>query len=333
MPAPAKATLVTVACLALVPTIMAKENWNDHDRSGRYTCRDFADNYLISCEKNGIIFTNGDNDTFPLWYEQEVEGVRTDVRVANLSYLSADWYIGQMWDKIYESDPLPFTLSRDKVLQGKRDIIYLVDRIKGTVDLKDAVAFVSSDDPQTKSLPNASERIDYIPAKRFKIDVDTAALFNSGYLPRSEAKKVVPKIEWTINRNYITKADLMILDLLAHNNWQRPIYFAITVSHENYLNLENYMQIKGMTYKVIPIKSETPGGEIVNIDTKVAYDNYMHNFRWGGINNPKVYLDENNMRMLSNIRQGFAKLAEALINEGKRDSAIHSVQLFHLTLC
>ncbi len=323
VPGPAKAAVITVACLAFVPGIMAKENWDDHDRSGRYTCRDFAYNYLISCEKNGIIFTNGDNDTFPLWYEQEVEGVRTDVRVANLSYLSADWYIGQMWSKNYESDPLPFTLTRNQVLQGKRDIIYLIDRFNGkAVDLKDAMEYVASDDLKTKSLPNSSERIDWIPAKKFKIDVDTAALFKWGYLPRSDAKKVVPQMEWAINRSYITKSDLMILDLLAHNNWQRPMYFAITVAHENYLNLDSYLQIKGMTYKIVPMKSETPGGEIINMDTKVVYDNYMHNFRWGGINNPKVYLDENNRRMLMNIRNGFAKLAEALVSEGKRDSAL-----------
>ncbi len=317
-----KAAVITVVCIGFVPGLMAKENWDDHDRSGRYTCRDFAYNYLISCDKNGIIFTNGDNDTFPLWYEQEVENVRTDVRVTNLSYLSADWYIGQMWMKNYNSDPLPFSLTRDQVLQGKRDIIYLIDKIKGPVDLKDAIAFVGSDDIQTKSLPNTSERIDYIPAKNFKIVVDTAALFNSGYISRNEAKNIVPQLEWSINRNYITKADLMILDLLAHNNWQRPVYFAITVSHENYLNLDNYMQIKGMTYEIVPIKSDVPQGEIVNMDTKTVYDNYMHNFRWGGINNPKVYLDENNNRMLLNIRSGFAKLAEALVTEGKRDSAI-----------
>ena len=322
VPAPAKAVALTVICLGLVPAIMAKENWADHDRSYRYTARDFAYNYLMSCDKNGIIFTNGDNDTFPLWYIQEVEGVRTDVRVVNLSYLSADWYIEQMERKCYESDPVPFSLKKEQVLAGKRDIVYLIDRINNYVDLKEAIDFVGSDNPQTKSLQNYSERIDYIPSKKFKIDVDTAAVFGSGYLPRSLAKKVVPRMEWSINRNYITKADLMILDLLANNNWKRPVYFAITVSHENYVNLDQYLQICGLTYKVVPVKTEAPMGDVNNIDTKTVYNNMMHVFKWGGINNPKVYLDENNMRMLSNFRNGFAKLAETLINEGQPDSAL-----------
>jgi len=317
-----KAGLITIVCLALVPTIMAKENWDDHDRSNRYTARDFAYNYLNSCDKNGIIFTNGDNDTFPLWYCQEVENIRPDVRIVNLSYLSADWYIDQMERRSNESDPVPFSLKKEKILQGRRDVVYLIDRIKGVVDLKQAMEFLASDNPETKTLPNYSEHIDYFPSKKFKIEVDTAALFKSGYLPRSLAKMVVPRIEWSINRNYVTKADLMILDLLANNNWRRPVYFAITVAHENYVNLESYMQINGLTYKIVPIKSETPQGEIMNIDTKLVYDKFMNVFKWGGINNPKVYLDENNMRMLSNFRNSFAKLAEALLYEGKRDSAL-----------
>jgi hypothetical protein len=322
IPATIKAGVITILCLALVPGIMAKENWDDHDRSGRYTARDFAYNYLNSCEKNAIIFTNGDNDTFPLWYAQEVEGIRTDVRVVNLSYLSADWYIGQMWTKAYESDPLPLSITRNQVLQGKRDIIYLVDRVKDAPELRDAVGFVASDNPETKTLPNYSERLDYIPSKKFKLTVDSAAVFANNYLSRSYANKVVDKMEWSINRNYITKADLMILDILAQNNWKRPVYFAITVSHENYLNLDQYLQITGLTYKIVPIKTEAPQGDINNIDTKLVYDNLMHNFRWGGINNPKVYLDENNTRMLSNFRNSFYKLAEALIVEGKKDSAL-----------
>jgi len=321
-PATAKAILISVLCLALVPGILAKENWADHDRSYRYTARDFAYDYLMSCDKNAYIFTNGDNDTFPLWYIQEVEGVRKDVRVINLSYLSADWYIDQMERKSYESDPVPFSLKKEKVLQGSRDVVYLIDRINDYINIKDAIDFVASDNLQTKSLQGYNEQIDYIPSKKFKLMVDTAAVFKSGYLSRDMANKVVPQMDWSINRNYITKADLMILDLLANNNWKRPIYFAITVSHENYLNLDQYLQMCGLTYKVVPIKTEAPSGEINNIDTKSLYDNLMHKFKWGGINNPKVYLDENNRRMLSNFRNGFAKLAETLINEKQPDSAL-----------
>jgi tetratricopeptide (TPR) repeat protein len=314
--------LVILLCLIFVPGVMAKENWDDHDRSKRYTCRDFAANYLNSCEQNGIIFTNGDNDTFPLWYAQEVEGIRTDVRVVNLSYLSADWYLDQMHRKAYKSDPLPFTFTRDQVLQGKRDIVYLIDRIKEPVDLKQALEFVASDDPQTKTLPNYTERIDYIPAKTFKLDIDTATVFANNYLAPNEKSKVVSQMQWTINQNYVTKAGMLVLDLIAHNNWKRPVYFAVTVSHDNYLNLDNYMQINGMTYKVLPIKQDAPMGDIQNINVDTTYNNMMNKFRWGGINNSKVYLDENNLRMLSNLRNMFAKLADALISENKLDSAL-----------
>jgi hypothetical protein len=211
LPETARATAITVVCVAAVPGIMANENWNDHDRSGRYTARDFAYNYLNSCEKDAVIFTNGDNDTFPLWYCQEVENVRTDVRVCNLSYLSADWYIDQMEKKVYESDPLPFSLKKEKILQGKRDIVFITDKIKNPIDLKEAMDFVASDDPATKVRTNYSEESDYIPSKNLSLAVDTAELFKSGYLSRDMASQVVPKIEWTINRNYITKSGLMIV--------------------------------------------------------------------------------------------------------------------------
>ncbi len=311
-----------ILSLIFVPGLMAKENWNDHDRSHRYTARDFAANYLNSCERNAIIFTNGDNDTFPLWYAQEVEGIRTDVRVVNLSYLSADWYLEQMHQKAYLSHPLPFSFTREKVLQGKRDVIYLIDRIKEHTDLKQALEFVASDDPQTKTFPNYPGRIDYIPTKMFKFKVDTAAVFTNGYVAPNERNSVIPEMRWSISQSYITKAGLLILDLLAHNNWKRPIYFAVTVSRDNYLNLDNYLQINGLTYKVVPMYAEAPMGDIQQINVDTTYNNLMFKFRWGGINNPKVYLDENNLRMLSNMRNMFAKLADALIQQNKLDSAL-----------
>ncbi|HOT15994.1 MAG TPA: hypothetical protein PK252_14645, partial [Bacteroidales bacterium] len=315
----------TAICLLCVPVLMGQQNWDDHDRSDRYTCRDFASNYLNSCEKDAIIFTNGDNDTFPLWYAQEVEGIRTDVRVVNLSYLGADWYLEQMHRKAYESEPLPFSLTREKVLQGKRDIAYLINQIKEPIELKDGIEFLASDDPKTKQYGNYAERLDYIPGKTFKVTVDTTAVFKNKYVPENMKAKVTNQMQWTIEKNYLTKADILVLDLIAHNNWKRPVYFAVTVSHDNYLNLEPYMQINGLTYKVIPVKSEVQMGDIMNIDIDTTYNNMMNKFKWGGINNPKVYLDENILRMLSNIRNSFAKLADALILANKKDSALKVV--------
>lgn len=308
-----------IACV--VPVLMAAENWDDHDRSGRYTARDFAFNYLNSCDKNAILFTNGDNDTFPLWYAQEVEGIRTDVRVVNLSYLTADWYIEQMERKAYESEALPLTLKKDKYIQGKRDIVYLVEMIKDTTDVKLAIDFLADDNPKTKTLPNYQGRIDFIPNNKFSIPVDKDKVLSNGTVSQKFADKILPEVNWTINRRYLIKNHLMVFDLLATNNWERPIYYAITVSSENYLNLENYFQVHGLAYRIVPVKTESEYPYTGGIDVDKVYDNLINKFKWGGITDPDVYLDENILRMASNIRSSFSRLAEELIAEGKLDSA------------
>jgi hypothetical protein len=314
------AIFVTLLSLVLVPGIMASENWDDHDRSNRYTCRDFAYNYLNSCDKNAIIFTNGDNDTFPLWYAQEVENIRTDVRVVNMSYLGADWYIEQMQRKAYESDPLPFSMTRDKYIAGTRDMLYVIERVKDYTDLKEAMDFVASDNEQTKSY--YGQHIDYLPAKKLKITVDSAAVLKSGTVSPQFAKSIVPEMRWELKRDRIFKNDMMVLDLLANNNWKRPVYFAITVSDENYQGLEKYFRLDGLAYRIVPIESNRQDGQNGSVDTKILYENLIHKFKWGGIDNPKVYLDENNMRMLMNFRNNFSRLSEALLAENKVDSAV-----------
>ncbi len=321
LPVPVSAVLATVISLALVPSIMAKENWDDHDRSGRYTARDFAYNYLNTCAPHGIIFTNGDNDTFPLWYAQEVEGIRTDVRVVNLSYLGADWYIKQMERKAYESEPLPFTLEERQYRQGNRDIVYLIERVNRPVDLKEAMQFLADDSDRTKQLPNYRERVDYFPSKQFFLSHDSAKLVQSGIVPEHLADKM-ERLEWSLNGNYVTKNHLMVLDLLATSNWDRPIYYAITVSSDNYLNLEDYFLVQGLAYRITPVKAaNSEPGQHGTVDTRNMYENLMNKYKWGGVSNPDVYLDENNLRMLSNFRNSFARLAHALHAEGKADSA------------
>ncbi len=310
-----------IICVLAVPLIMGIENWDDHDRSGRYMARDFAYNYLNSCARNAILFTNGDNDTFPLWYVQEVEGTRTDVRVINLSYLSADWYIEQMERKAYESDPVPFSLKKDKYIQGKRDLVYLFDMINGYTDLKQAIDFLADDSPQTKRLPNYQENIDFIPNTRFYIPVDSVKVLANGTVSPRFASQIVPEVRFELTSRYILKNQLMVLDLLANNNWERPIYYAITVASDNYLNLENYFQVQGLAYRIVPIKSPSDYQNIGGIDTKIVYDKMINTFKWGGINDSTTYLDENVMRMSTNFRNSFARLAENLISEGKLDSA------------
>jgi hypothetical protein len=302
---------------------MARENWDDHDRSGRFVARDFAYNYLNSCDKNAILFTNGDNDTFPLWYAQEVEGIRTDVRVMNLSYLGADWYIEQMHRKAYESEPVPFSLTIDKYRSGNRDIVYVLDRIKGFSDLRQVIDFVASDDPRTKQLPDINQKIDFIPTRSFILPVDTAKLVRNGTVSKANASRLQPEMRWELGpeRSYITKNHLMILDLLATNNWERPLYYAITVSEDNYLNLDSFFQMEGLAYRIVPFASQ---GDIFGrggINTEAMFDNMVNKFRWGGVENPDLYLDENVLRMLGNFRSSFARLALQLIKENKPDSA------------
>ncbi|MCK4664249.1 MAG: DUF2723 domain-containing protein [Bacteroidales bacterium] len=319
--------IAVLLCLIFVPGILARENWDDHDRSGRYTTRDFASNYLNSCAPNAILFTNGDNDTFPLWYVQEVEGIRTDIRVINLSLLNTDWYIDQMKRKAYDSEPVPFKMASEKYTQGTRDVVYLIDRIGDYISLKQAMDFVADDDIRTK-IPQATE-LDYIPSKKLKIAVDSAKIISSGTVSPENADKIVKEIKWNINRNYILKNDLMVLDLIANNNWERPIYFAITVGTENYLNLEEYFQLEGLAYRFVPVKTKRNNGYIGSINTDVMYDNIMNKFKFGRINDSTVFLNEDILRMSMNLRSNFYRLANELINENKKDSAIAVLDKCH----
>jgi hypothetical protein len=321
LPSQPGAFIALVICFLAGPVILAMENCDDHNRSGRYFARDFANNYLNSCAPNAILFTNGDNDTFPLWYAQEVEGIRTDIRVVNLSYLGADWYIEQMERRAYESAPLPMTLTKDKYRSGSRDIVYIIERLTGYSDLKLVIDFLADDNPDTKRIPNVGELIDYFPNKRFSIRIDSAKVIDNGTIRAEMADRIVPSVNFTLNKRYLTKNHLMVLDFLATNNWNRPIYYAITVASENYLNLDDYFQIHGLAYKIVPIKSSGSYYYRGSVDTEIMMDNMINKFKWGGIEDSSLYLDENILRMLSNFRNNFARLASALIEENKPDSA------------
>ena len=321
-PATISGAVATVLSLIFVPGIMASENWDDHDRSYRYTARDFAWNYLNSCAPNAILFTNGDNDTFPLWYAQDVEGVRTDVRVCNLSYLSTDWYIDQMKRKAYDSDPVPFSMTHDQYVQGTRDYVPIYERFDDYQDLHQIIDFVASSSSKTRINPGGDRSIDYIPSKKLKIPVDKEMILANGVVNPKYSDRIVDNVQWTLNKSFVMKNDLMVLDLLATNNWERPVYFAITVGRDSYVKLENYFQIEGLAYRFVPINTPVQGGQIGLIDTDLMYDNMINKFRWGGIEDPRVYLDENNLRMLMNFRSNFGRLAQELVKEGKNEKAL-----------
>jgi len=314
------AALAGILSLIAVPGIMARENWDDHDRSGRYTARDFAYNYLNSCAPNAILFTNGDNDTFPLWYAQEVEGIRTDVRVINLSYLNTDWYIDQMKHRAYKSAPVPFSLTKEQFGAGKNDAVYIQDRLKKPVELKDIIAFIKSNDPRTFLQQYGGQK--YIPARTMQLSIDSTTIMKNKVISPRETPLMLKKMQWDLKGQYFRKAQMMVLDLLATNNWERPVYFAITIGPDGYYGLEKFFRLDGLAYKVVPIETSLSAGQIGSINTNVLYDKIMNTFKWGGIEKENVYLDENNRRMLMNIKNNFARLANALVKEGKIDSAI-----------
>ncbi len=312
----------TALCM-VVPVIMGAENWDDHDRSGRYTARDFAYNYLNSCEPNAILFTNGDNDTFPLWYAQEVEGIRTDVRVVNLSLLGTDWYIDQMKNTVYKSKPLPISMSHDKYVMGTRDIVYIINRLNEPIELKHLMDFVLSDDPAKKYSISGEKPIDYLPTNRVKLTVDKNRVLETGTVNEKDTSLIVDQMEWTIKGQYITKSSLAILDIIANNNWERPIYF-VSPYGDGDIGIADYLQHEGFAYRLVPIKSSKSDFlSIARIDTDILYNRLMNQFRWGRMNEPDVFIDHNNQRtaMVLKLRNTFGRLANKLIKEGKKDSA------------
>jgi tetratricopeptide (TPR) repeat protein len=315
------ASVIATVIGLVIPTLMAAEGWDDHNRTKRTMSRDFAVNYLNTCAPNAILFTNGDNDTFPLWYAQEVEGIRTDVRVVNLSLLQTDWYINQQRRAAYESAPVPFTIPAEKYTQSKREVVYIMDKGTGAMSLKKAIDFVVSDDLENK-LDYGNKPLDYFPTKTFFVPVDSMQVMREKVIAVKDTARLVKSIKWTINRQYLTKNDLMVLDLIAHNNWKRPIYFAVTTGSEAYLGLEEYFQLEGLAYRLTPIKNtkdEMAQGGRVNTD--IMYDNIMNKFAWGGLDKSGVSLDENCARMASNMRMQMATLAGALINKGQKQKA------------
>jgi tetratricopeptide (TPR) repeat protein len=316
------ALLISALCLAVVPGIMAKEGWDDHDRSNTYTARDFAKNYLASCAPNAILFTNGDNDTFPLWYVQEVEGFRTDVRVCNLSLLNTDWYIDQMKKQAYDSPPVPFKMPSEKYRQGTRDYVPIFKKSNKEIylDVKEAMDFITDD--KNMATLGSDRRMNYFPTNLFSLKADTNKVLANGTVPEYMKDRIVPEIQWSIEKSYVLKNDMMILDLLAHNNWERPIYFAITTGNSAYIGLEDYFQLEGLAYRLVPVKAENADGQTGRIDTELMYDNLMNKFSWGGMGENKIYLNENNRRMCMNLRNNFSRLAEALIKEGKKEKAL-----------
>jgi len=320
---------ITVTMIA-VPVRMAAENWDDHDRSNRYTARDIAKAYLDSCDPNAILFTNGDNDTFPLWYVQEVEGYRTDVRVVNLSLLNTDWYIDQQRRAAYDGESVPFSFDWNQYVQGTRDVLYYRDLgVKGRWDVKDFIKFTKRDDSQVKFKTGGNKELPLYPQKKLRISIDKEAVLANGVVDAADSAKVLDYIDWNWKSNVITKRDLMVIDLIANNDWTRPIYFSITVgnSPKSYFWLNDYFQLEGMAYRFVPIlhKSGASGIDYGKVNTEIMYDNLINKFSYGNMELPDVYLDETNRRLSYNLRTIFGRLANEFIAEGNNAKAIETL--------
>ncbi len=413
------AIIAGIAALG-VPILMAQQNWDDHNRSNRYTATDYAKNYLDSCDENAIIFTNGDNDTFPLWYVQEVEGYRTDVRVINLSYFNTEWYIDQMRKQAYLSPPIKFTLKPEQYEPGQRDIVYVMENpniylqeryrakkayfdltyaplygeyfqmlsnsgfksafakdyehlaegyektdpvqlyslgkqleklndeknvgipkdkltelnsslqklvvqiSESSLPLQTVINHVAQEDKKYKAPLQSGEYVNYLPTQKFLIPVNKAKVIENGIVHKSDENKVLNAVEWNFNQQHLTKNQLLLLDMLATQNWDRPIYFATTVGNSLYMNLEDYFQLEGLAYKVVPIRNtQQMLGSEGRVNTDILFDRLMNKFKWGGLdkNADKIYMDENNRRFVMNFKSSFLALAQQLVKEKKFDKA------------
>ncbi len=322
------AMISAVVIIAAVPLVMLIQNFDDHDRSDRYTARDIASNYLSSCDENAILLTYGDNDSFPLWYIQDVEGYRTDIRVANLSYLQSGFYIEAMSRKAFESDPLPFTLGYEKYIEGERVQLPVEDLKKEPTPLREVMAFVGSDDPKAKvDLSGRGDYFNFIPVKVFSIDVDSAHVIATGAVRPYHADRMLRPLIWKFKGSMAIKDDLAVMDIMAGNNWERPLYYSVTVPASTYIGLEDFFILEGMAYRVSPIRIDQPAqGETGMVDTHVMYENMMNRFKWGNAEKKGVYLDENNRRMFDVFRRQFARLSKALILEGDTVRSIEAAE-------
>ncbi len=311
--------IVVGLCSLGVPALMAQQNWDDHDRSGRYVCRDFGQNYLNSCREDAIIFTNGDNDTFPLWYNQEVEEYRTDVRVCNLSYLQTDWYIDQMRRPYYQSSALPISWQPNQYQAGTNEIAWIRDKVPSmTIDKAFSRMLDKTDKRQQEAGEDFWNREDVTSEILTKTltqpivveEVINSPAFRQGDTCRFGEKQIAEQIVVPL-RNRLTRSEMMILEMIRSNHWQRPMYFAVTVGTDYYLGLDKYFELTGLAYQITPVDHGTSDA----VNTIDMYDNLMNKFHFGGIENPDIYLDENVMRMCHTHRLMFARLAEALLNE------------------
>lgn len=321
--------IIIGASLLAAPILMASQNWDDHDRSGKYTAVAMAKSYLNSCDPNAILFTIGDNDTFPLWYAQEIEKVRTDVKIVNTSLFMTDWYIDQMKTKTYESNPLPISFVHDEYVGDKLDYVAHIPKIESRWDIKDFINFIKN--PKSTVEMQNGQTIHFYPTNKIRIPVDKNIIIKNKVVAPKYYDSIVPYIDIEIKGNALYKNRLMMLDLVANNNWKRPVYFSGgAFDNEDYLWMKDYLQLEGMVYKLVPIKNAVPQDgsplDMGQIDSDKMYSNVMK-WDWGNSESNSIYHDPETRRNSITYRSNLSRLMNQLIAEGKKDKAKNIIDL------
>ena len=320
----AVAVVAFVLCLS-VPTVMAASGWEGHNRAEKTSALDWGKNYLKNLPENAVIFTRGDNDTFPLWYVQEVEGYRTDVRVCNYMLSSGYWYVHQMGRKQYESERLPLSLTPEQYDNGVNEPVFIQEVFEGPVELKDAIEFIKSDNVKTKVSLMSGDKANYLPARNLKITVDKEAVVRNGIVPESMKDQIVDEIVWRIPEsvNYLYKNDLMLLDFMATNDWTRAVYFTSLSDIKNVLGIDKYLHQEGLSHRFIPVLAADYYKDAGGVYVEGSYELLMaDDISWGNLNKEGVAVDPESRRSLLFVKQAYMRLAQSLLNRGQNDSAV-----------
>ncbi|HNI31767.1 MAG TPA: DUF2723 domain-containing protein [Chitinophagales bacterium] len=328
LPALPVAVAVTILCL-FVPYIMGKAGWDDHNRHGRYMARDFASNYLESCPPNAILFTQGDNDTYPLWYAQEVEGIRTDVRIVNLSLLGVDWYINFLHRAANKSGSIPFykDFTDAKYRGNTRDVIQFNDQSgfadpSQYYDIQNIMAFVLSDDEQFKAQTQRGEAVNYLPTTKLKLKVDKVAIEKYQVVPAQFKDKVVDEITWDLGKTRIIKFDLALLAMVAAGDWSRPICFSNTVDGSYYNGLDKYLVQEGQILRFVPCRFDENQRGYFAMNTQKSFDIVTKKFKYGGLGEREMFVDENSGRIMNTLKSAHLSIADDLIRNNRKEDAV-----------
>jgi hypothetical protein len=322
------ALAATILCL-VVPVIMVRAGWDDHNRHGRYMARDFAANYLYSCPPNAILFTQGDNDTYPLWYAQEVEGIRTDVRIVNLSLLGVDWYIDFLHRASNKSGPIPFhkDFTEDKYRGNTRDMIQYNDQSgfadpNQYYDVQNIMAFILSDDPQYKAQTSRGEAVNYLPTTKLKLKVDRNAVAKYNVVPDQFKDKIVDEVTWDLGKNRVIKYDLAVLAMIAAADWSRPICFANTVENVYYNGLEKYLIQEGEILRFVPCRFDENQRGYYAMNTSKSFDLVMNKFKYGQMGEHELFMDENSARIMNTLKSVHFAIADDLVKNNRKEDAL-----------